>query len=170
MMTTILLQHRLTLALKRKLLVFAHCSNREIQGLLFMWRWWLLLQKHGHGRTVGVCRGALGGCVHGFGRRRCAEVAPGRPPVVMVACSWRGAEPLMACLHTATLNRVVVISLLGIIVAKCFRGGDRGRLHPAPYSVCVQFRQSRFCVGSRSKRRADEETAPRIILMGNSAR
>jgi hypothetical protein len=36
-MTAILLQHRLTLTLNRKLFVFTHSSNREIQGLLFMW-------------------------------------------------------------------------------------------------------------------------------------
>jgi hypothetical protein len=36
-MTTILLQHRLTLAHYRKLFIFTHSSNREIQGLFFMW-------------------------------------------------------------------------------------------------------------------------------------
>jgi hypothetical protein len=36
-MATILLQHLVTLVLNRGLFVFAHSSNREIQGLFFMW-------------------------------------------------------------------------------------------------------------------------------------
>jgi hypothetical protein len=84
----------------------------------------------------------------------------------MVACSWRGAEPLMACLHAAPLNRVVIVSLLSIIVAKSIGGGDRRRLHPAPNSVSIQFRQSRSCVGSQSKRQTEEENTPRILLKG----
>jgi hypothetical protein len=90
--------------------------------------------------------------------------------VVLAACRWRGADPLMACLgghrfHRAPLNRVVVVSFLSVVVAKSFGRGDRRRLDPAPYSVSVQFRQSRFCVTSRSKQ-TEEENNPRIVVKG----
>jgi hypothetical protein len=79
----------------------------------------------------------------------------------MLTCSWRGAVPLMACLHAGPLNRVVVF---GVTVAKSFGGGYGRRLHPAPYSVSIQFRQSRVCAGSQSKRQTEEEKSPHILL------
>lgn len=47
MVATILLQHLMTLTLNRRLFVFTHSSDGEIQGLFFMWavtvkRWGLL--------------------------------------------------------------------------------------------------------------------------------
>lgn len=81
---------------------------------------------------------------------------PGSPPVMFGARRRHRAQPLMTrfvghSLHTAPLNRVVVVVVsrhswfVSITVAETSGGDNRRRLlHPASYSVPIQFRQSRF--------------------------
>lgn len=96
---------------------------------------------------------------------------------MMVGPCWRHrAEPLMARftghrLHAAPLNRVVVVRrhswFFGIIVAKASGSDDRRRLlHPASYSVSIQFRQSRFCIRSQYKRQTGEDTPCMLTIAG----
>lgn len=98
--------------------------------------------------------------------------------MMMVGPCWRHcAEPLMARfighrLHAAPLNRVIVVRrhswFFGIIVAKASASDDRRRLlHPASYSVSIQFRQSRSCIWSQSKRQTGEDT-PRMLITGGA--